>query len=253
MKKILILLIISFFSFQMCFAQEDSDENFEQYFSQDSDATQEIQGHVEYNDVEESEDAGSIYLNDDVLYKQVNFAAPKKINSDKLNLEAKKATFQPFGTEMKNASRFDTQEYAISPINTSYSGQIGKFTFGTKYNSGLSARAEVNYSTAIFTKYEGRYFALTTTFLKSTGSDYSSYNDRFQIAPEWKITKRLSLLDVMQTDMFQINKKNEIVLRYKPNFKKYADEVQFELGAGQSFYNDSFVKSSVTFSTNLKL
>lgn len=252
MKKILILLIISIFSLQTCFAQEDPDENIEQYFQNETESTEQIQGQIEYNDTGVQEEDAGIYLNDDVLYKQVNFTAPKKISSDRLNIEAKKPTFQPFGGEMKNASRFDTQEYSITPVNTSYSGQVGKLTFGTKYNSSLNS-AQVNYSTAIFTKYEGRYFALTSTFLKSTDSDYSSYSDRFQIAPEWKITNRLSLLDVMQTDMFQVNKKNEIILRYKPNFKKYADEVQFELGAGQSFYNDNFVKSSVTFSTNLKL
>ena len=41
-------------------------------------------------------------------------------------------------------------------------------------------------------------------------------NDKFYIAPELKITKRLSLLDVMKTDVAQVNKSNELILRYTP-------------------------------------
>jgi len=57
----------------------------------------------------------------------------------------------------------------------------------------------------------------------------------------------------MKTDVYQINKSNELVLRYTPHMKKYAEELQFEVGAGQTFYADTYVNSSLRFSTNFKL
>lgn len=120
------------------------------------------------------------------------------------------------------------------------------------YDSSLGS-AQVNYSTGLFTKYEGKHFALSTAFSKNTNCNYDSYSDKFFIIPELKLTRRLSLLDVMQTDVNQINKSNELVLRYTPHFKKHPDDVQFEFGAGQSFYEDTYINSSVRFSTKFRL
>jgi hypothetical protein len=150
------------------------------------------------------------------------------------------------------ASKFSSQEYAINPVSTSYVQKFGKFSFGTIYDSSLDS-ASVNYATSIFSKYEGKHFAFSTEFEKNTNLNNADFNDKIFIVPELKLTKRLSLLDVMQTDVNQINKKNEIVLRYTPHFKNYADDVQLEIGAGQTFYNDDYVKSSVRFSTKFKL
>ena len=113
--------------------------------------------------------------------------------------------------------------------------------------------AGASYSTEVFTKYEGKHFAFKTAFSKSTNSSYNSYDDRMYFAPELKLTKRLSIIDALQTDMIQINRKNEVVLRYNPPIKKYADEVQLELGAGQSFYENNYINSSIRFSTRFKL
>lgn len=237
---------------QLCFAEGETEEDISSYFTDEPEQTNELQGHLEYNREPEEQEQNVIWLKTPVDYNAINITKPQKIELKSLITGVKKPSFQPIQDELKTVSKFSSQEYDIKPVSTSYSKKLGKFSFGTMYDSSLGS-AQVNYSTGLFSKYEGKYFALGTAFSKNTNYKYDSYNDKFYIIPELKITKRLSLLDVMQTDVNQINKSNELVLRYKPHFKKYADDVQFELGAGQSFYEDNYIKSSVRFSTRFKL
>lgn len=236
------------FTANLCFA-DDYDDYIEKNFAvPEKDEIQELHGYIEY--VEDPQDA--IYLDSYNQTKGINITTPQKFAKSGLATKAK-PDLSIFNTEnIEKASNFNSQEYMIHPTSSSYSGKVGRFTLGTSYSSYLDS-AEINYSTNVFSRYEGKRFALTTTFSKSTRSDYASYKDKISIAPEIKLTKRLSLLDVFQTDLSQISKKNELVLRYKPNFRKYADKVQFELGAGQSYYNDAYINSSIRFSTNFKL
>ena len=255
MKKILLILLMLICFAQICIAEGETEEDIDSFFAEDTPAI-ELHGHLEYNNqsqlTEDEQEKNAVRLDDAVITNSINFTEPKKISSKSLISKSKKPTFHPIQNDLESASKFATQEYDINPVSTTYSEKFGRLSFGTMYNSSLDS-AQVNYSTGIFTKYEGKRFALSTAFSKSTNSNYDSYNDKFYIAPEIKLTKRLSLLDVMQTDVNQINKKNELVLRYTPHFKKYADDVQFELGAGQSFYEDNYIKSSVRFSTKFQL
>ncbi len=211
-----------------------------------------LEGFLEYNEPSELEsEKNAVYLDSSDISKSINFTNPKKITSKSL-LGSKKPIFTPMGNELKSASRFSSQEYIINPVSTSYSQKLGKVTLGTVYDSSLDS-ASINYTTSVFSKFENKHFALSTAFAKDTNLNESTFGDRIYVIPELKLTKRLSLLNVWQTDTNQINKKNEVVLRYTPNIGKYADDVQFEVGAGQSFYNDEYVKSSLRFSTKFKL
>lgn len=286
MKKILLLALILTFGAQICFAQtaitnnatksnetvdntelddyvqsNDPDENIDRYFSEDvteeleTETTSEaasqttINGYLEYSEMDQEPVQEAIQL-EPAETAQVNFSQPKKIGSKSLITE-KKPLFTPMQSGLETASMFSTQEYNIKPVNTTYSKKFGQFSFGTTYDSYLDS-ARASYTTGMFSKYEGKYLALSTIFSKNT-RDYNSYSDKIYIVPELKLTKRLSLLDAMSTDVYQINKKNEVVLRYTPHLKKYADDVQFEIGAGQSFHEDDYVNSSVRFSTRFKL
>lgn len=229
-----------------------NEQTVDQYTGTNNDQTVELNGYVQYNSEQQQEEATAIHL-EPVETKTINFSQPKRVDSS-IPDGFKKPTFHPIETNaLESASKFSTQEYDISPVSTSYGKKLGKFTFGTMYNSSLSSSASNSYSTGIFSKYEGKYFALNAIYSKSTNSNYDSYNDKFSFAPELKLTKRLSLLDVMQTDVYRINTSNEIVLRYTPHMKKYADDVQFELGAGQSYYDANYINSSIRFSTRFKL
>lgn len=256
MKKILLLILILAFSIQICFAEEGSEEDIESYFNTEPQQTTELHGYLEYSqnqdENEQNQEQNAILLDEPENPKSINLTKPQKIESKSLISGTKMTTFAPIQDDLKNASKFSTLEYNIRPVSTNYSKKFGKFSFGTMYDSSINA-ANTNFTTGLFTKYEGKHFAFSTAFSKNTNGNNDTFNDNFFVAPELKLTKRLSLLDVMQTDVAQISKSNELVLRYTPHFKKYADDVQFELGAGQSFYQDSYVKSSLRFSTKFKL
>lgn len=247
MKKILLLLFILIFSVQICTAEGEDEEDIDSYFNEEE-AVQ-LNGYLEYNDsMQENE---SIELQPSEINK-INFTQPKKITPSSVRNHIKKPTFHPIQEELEAASKFSTQEYDIRPINASFSQKVGRFSFGTRYDSSLGS-ASASYSTSIFSKYEGKYFAISTAFAKSTNLNDPTFDSKIFFMPELKLTKNLSLLNVLQTDVNQIYKKNELVLRYTPHFKKYADDVQLELGAGQSFYEDNYINSSVRFSTRFKL
>lgn len=248
MKKILLAILILSFTCQLSFADEVSDEDIENVFTDEPEQSTEIQGYLEYT--ESPDDA--IYLDETAKESGLNISGPKSFNSKSLVSGSKKPTLQPIQDGLDVASKFSSQEYNIGPVSNVYDKKIGKVSFGTTYDSFLNS-ARVNYSTGIFAKYDGKHFAVTSTFAKRTNSNYDSYTDRIYVAPEWKLTKRLSLLDVMQSDVMQISKSNEIVLRYKPHFKNHAEDVQLELGAGQSFYEDNYINSSIRFSTRFRL
>jgi len=225
----------------------DSIENINNYFN-DEEQTTELNGYAQYNEEEPAEEP-AVYLENTAEGHGINFTGPKKVRSKALT---KTPDLQPLQGGLQAASKFSTQEYDIRPVSTSYSRKFGQFSLGTAYNSSIDS-ARVGYSTSLFAKYEGKYFALTTGASKSTNNNYDDYSDKMFFAPELKLTKRLSLLNVMKTDVYQINKSSELVLRYSPHMKKYADDVQFEVGAGQTFHDDNAINSSLRFSTNFKL
>lgn len=286
MKKIFLSLFVILITCQTCFADinvdkaTDSEKKLDNkeikssetilnvnnhepdnIFTNDPQTSSELQGYLEYDETPND----TIYLKEQVESSQntIYLKSPSNVNSLKLKAPAKVGTKSLISTSIKKipmsevdsldaASKFSTQEYNISPINGDYTIKSGGMSFGTVYNSDIDGAQSV-YSTGVFTKYEGNHFAVKAGFTKNTKSAYSSYSDKIFFAPELKLTKRLSILDVIQTDMQQINKKNEVVLRYTPSIKKHADDVQFEVGAGQYFYENNYINSSVRFSTRFKL
>lgn len=253
MKRIILVTLLLLLSINICRAEDAIGDNVDEdnVFTDDAPAAEELHGFVEYNEPEE-EVNNTIYLKEPININNINLSAPKKIGSKSLIPETKKPTFEPMGNPLETASKFYTDEYHIKPISASYSQNFGKLSFGTSYDTFLSS-ARLNNSTGLFAKYEGKHFALRTVYSKSANNYNNYYDDNFYIVPELKLTKRLSLLDIMQTDVYQINKSNELVLRYTPRLKKYADDVQLELGAGQSFYDNNFIGSEIRFSTRFKL
>ena len=282
MKKIILATLILIFTCQVSFADdvekeeaaplpetalitsrlELPQEETDNIFTNDPQSETELQGYLQYDDVADD----SIYLEPQLESTQntVYLKAPTDSNSLKLKTPTKVGSkslgsattkqIQMTNTKRMNSaySMFSAQEYNITPVSSDYTVKKGSVSVGTTYNSGISS-AQSSYSTGFFTKYEEKYYSITAGFTRGTNSSYAAYSDRMFFAPELKLTKRLSLLDVIQTDMLQVNRKNEVVLRYTPHFKRYADDVQFELGAGQSFYEENFVNSSVRFSTRFRL
>ncbi len=191
--------------------------------------------------------------NSEFKKKAINIKTPPKFatksllsNKDKTNIPKDNSII------LDSSSKFSNPEYWINPISTSIATKSGKFSVGTSYYSGLDS-ASLSSTTGIFTRYDGKHFAISTSFSKSSQYNDSSCSDSFAIAPEIKITKRLSFVDSIQTNVNQVDRKNKMVLRYNPKLKNHEDDVQLEFGVGQSFYENQYVKSSITFSTQFKL
>lgn len=264
MKKILpaifLLLLFCLNLGSFCLAGEtNSSDNI---FTDNSDENNlELRGYLEYEDEPQEtiflEDQGetpqnTIYMKTPSKQRSVNIEGPKKIGSKSLLSTAAKQVPEPAVNRLEAASKFSSQEYDINPVSSSYSGKSGNMTFGTTYDSSISS-AQLNYSAGFFTRYDGKRFAITSAFSKNTDNNYDGYDNKLYLAPELKLTKRLSLLDVMQSDLVQPTRKNEVVLRYRPKIGTHSDDIQFELGAAQSYNENQYINSSVRFSTRFKL
>lgn len=225
-------------------APEEEDENI---FTNDPQTNMELQGFLEYTEPE-----NAVFLEDTAYKSSLNLKAPSKIGSKSFIPSKMKQSQYLNQRSLEAASKFSNVEYMMAPVSTSFKANAGNFSIGTMYDSSLDS-TQLSYTTGIFTKYDGKYFAITTAFSKNAKTSSDTYSDKIYFAPELKITKRLSLLDIMQTDVMQTTKKNEVVLRYSPPLKKYADDVQFELGAGQSFSEDKQINSTLRFSTKFRL
>ena len=230
-QKVLLLLLILILS-PKCFAD-------------DSNFIQQLRGHLEYNEEVEELDSNSIYLEPEAK-KYINLTQPQSIKSKSLNLN--NPDFSIFSSNMQKASTFSEQEYNIKSIYGDLSENYGKFTIGTKYGSYIDD-GEINYMTGIYTKIDGKRLALTLAAQTQTGSSYSHYTDKIIIAPELKLTDRLSLLDIIKTDMLQTSQNNRIVLRYNPKLKNHNDDLFLEFGAENTYREQEYVKSSIIFST----
>jgi hypothetical protein len=208
-------------------------------------------------EVESSEN--SVGLSDnDFKRRDFNLKAPPKFATKSLMSPAEKDSTLPNDNSilLQASSKFSNPEYLITSVYTSCSTSTSiptrKFSVGTSFYSGLDS-ASLSSSTGVFTRYDGKHFAISSSFSNDSQYNDNSYSHSFSFAPELKLTKRLSFIDVLSTDLNQVDKSNRMVLRYNPKLKNHPDDVQLEVGIGQSFYENQYVKSSVSFSTRFKL
>lgn len=153
---------------------------------------------------------------------------------------------------LAKSSKLSGDEYYIAPIFNYVSEQAGNFSYGTYYGASMDS-AQMTYSTSMFTRYDGKKYALTGTVSTDTQSIDGSYQSMLWIAPELKLTKSLALRDTVKTYMGVPVKKNSISLIYTPQLKKYIDSLRFELGLSQTFYESGYNNASLEFSTKFKL
>lgn len=150
-------------------------------------------------------------------------------------------------------SSLNTVEYSIAPISgKSYAKKSG-FTLGTMYDQGIDY-AELEQSTGVFSRYETKYFAISTAYAKTVNTTNNNYNDNFYLAPELILNQYFSLKEVLSTDITKNRKKFETVLSINPFGKRDIDRLRFELGAS-STYDDknALLKNQFKFSTKFKL
>jgi len=196
------------------------------------------------------EEDETIYLDKDIQHpalniKPVNTIVP--VYTPVLNgsrIEARRA--------LARASKLTGEEYYIAPIFNYVKESAGNFSYGTFYSAAMDS-AQMTYSTNLFSRYDGKHYALTGLISSDSQSIDGAYKGMLGIAPEIKLTKSLSIKDTMKAYMGVPVKKNQISLIYTPQFKKYVDSLRLELGASQSFYENGATNSAVEFSTKFKL
>ena len=151
-----------------------------------------------------------------------------------------------------NYSKYTGSEYSIAPVSGKSSKKIGNFSAGTTYSQGIDY-GELEQSSGVFTKYQYKKFALSTSYAKTVNTTNNNYNDNFYIIPELQLNQYLAIKNVLSADTAKKRKKAEVVLSVNPFGKRDFDRLRFEFGASETYdeVSDSF-KKQFKFMTNYK-
>ncbi|MCM1265040.1 MAG: hypothetical protein NC200_02480 [Candidatus Gastranaerophilales bacterium] len=153
---------------------------------------------------------------------------------------------------LSNASRLTGEEYYIAPVWSYVKEQVGNFSYGTQYTSGIDT-SQLQTTMNLYTRYDFKYFALTGA-VGTNEKNIEGINDRtIQIAPEIKLSKSFVIRDTVQAYVNDTVKKNKISIIYTPQWQKCPGMVRIELGITNSYYTGGKVNSAVEFSTRIRL
>ncbi|MBQ6516098.1 hypothetical protein IJI31_02850 [bacterium] len=235
MKKLKILLILLFIFglSNACFSEEDAV----------------LSGYVVFDDNTQN----VVYLNDTIDKPTLNLNDQNGIRAIKA---VKKNKNELINTKSVFSSQLNIPEYKkIAPRLFSQIEKNDFFSYGTTFGSDVdNTSAQLEYLANVYTRVESKHLAFTTTYATSLGNFGASDLSRsFILSPEIKLTRHLSVLDNFQVYMGRQKKKNEFVLRYRPEFRHHEDMLQMDLGAGQNYYDNGNTSSFFKFSTNFRL
>lgn len=218
-----------------------TDEDCDGAITLDADDNTTVKGYLEY-----MEGAESIGLKDDKKDFVLNLSVPQKFSSTKVadNINLPQTSFA-----QNIYARSGDIAYNIAPLNTSAVATKGNFSIGTSYNESIDT-SDLGFTTSFFTKYDRKYFSLSTSFDKNAGVAYSLVVDKFNFTPEIKLNDYISIKDILTSDITRNRRQNSLVLSIKPTKD---DRLRFEFGAGQT-YDESraLIKSQVNFSTQFQ-
>ena len=154
---------------------------------------------------------------------------------------------------LSNATRVTGEEYIIAPIWTKITEQVGNFSYGTLYTSGLDY-SQLQTTMNIYTRYDFKYFAIIGAIGTNERNTYMDKDEQtIQIAPEIKLTKSFVIRDTVQAYVNEPYKKNNISIIYTPQIRNNPDILRFELGFSQTYYGNGKTNSAIEFSTKIKL
>lgn len=203
-----------------------------------------LQGYAEYYDDEANTIALDLPQNE---YLVLNIRKPQAI-------EGKYFGYLQYSPSLfdNNYSKYTGSEYSIAPISGSSSKKIGRFSAGATYSQGIDY-GELEQSSGIFSKYQYKNFAISTSYAKTINSTNNTYNDNFYIIPELKLNQYLTLKNILSADTIKKRNKAEVVLSVNPFGDKDYDRLRLEVGASETYdvVNNSF-KNQLKFSTNYK-
>lgn len=222
-------------------SEENSEPDVEEYQIGDMYADV-LHGYAQYDEGEEN----AIFLTDTLSeFQAIKLAKPARVGT-------KKYAALPQSSPGLYSS-LSTVEYSIAPVSGSSFAKKGGFSAGTIYSQGIDY-AELEQSTGVFSRYESKYFAISTAYAKTVNSTNNNYNDNFYVAPELILNQYFSLKEVLSADIAKNRKKAEFILSINPFGKKDIDRLRFELGTSATYDDtNALLKNQFKFSTKFKL
>lgn len=203
-----------------------------------------LKGYAEY-----IEGADDILYMDNYQKLSLNIKSPEKISSK--NLMDGKTQYS--GSNYNLISKFKSDEYSISPDNRNFMLQEGNWTYGTSFGSEIST-SQLERSTGLFTRYENKYFALSSNYNKNNMTTAQIQTDNVSITPEFKFNNYISIKDVLSKDMTRNRRSSELIFSINPLGAKDKDRMRLNFGAKQTYdENTGNTWSQLNFTTNFKL
>ena len=203
-----------------------------------------LHGYAEYFDDEENAVALDLTPNE---YLVLNIKKPVAV-------EGKYFGYLQYSPSLfnQNYSKYNGSEYSISPVSGSASKQVGGFSAGATYSQGIDY-GELEQSSGIFTKYQYKRFAISTSYAKTINTTNNNYNDNFYIIPELRLSQYFTIKNILSADTVKKRKKAEVILSVNPFGKKDYDRLRIEFGASETYdeINNVF-KNQLKFSTMYK-
>jgi len=204
-----------------------------------------LHGYASYDENEQE----TIVLEDDIKdFQALNIRIPSRVEAIKFN------GFKRASVIQNNLySKYNNMEYSIAPLSSRNYRSKGGFSAGTMFDQGIDY-AELEQSTGVFSRYDSKYFAVSTAYAKTVNSTNNNYNDNFYFSPELKLNQYFTLKEVLSADITKNRKKAEFVVSINPfGFKDY-DRLRFEFGASTTYDDTNTVlKNQFKFSTKFKL
>lgn len=203
-----------------------------------------LHGYTEYFDDEENAISLDLPENE---YLVLNIKKPVAIEGKYFGyLQSSPSLFD------NNYTKYNGSEYSISPISGSSSKSVGGFSAGATYSQGIDY-GELEQSSGIFTKYQYKRFAISTSYAKTVNTTNNTYNDNFYIMPELKLSQYFTIKNILSADTVKKRKKAEVVLSVNPFGNKDFDRLRLEFGASGTYdeVNNAF-KNQLKFSTMYK-
>lgn len=225
------------------------DEDYDYYGDEDyiiSDMyTDVLKGYAEYN-VEEEEGI-ELEVPD---FSLITLNIKKPVSIEEQNFSYLKST--PLFIQ-NQYSKLNSSEYNIAPMYATRSKEMGAFSAGTTFGQYIDT-GELENTSSIFSRYQYKRFALTTTYSRTLSSTDSTYTDNLYFAPEFRLNQYLTVIERLSANPINKSKKAEFILSINPFGNKETDRLRLDLGASQT-YDDEYniLKSQFRFYTVFKL
>lgn len=239
MKKSACFICCFIFFVSVTFAQDVAIDN----FVPENEALN-LKGRIEFNE------NGEILLNDEDTDKnEIKLSLPKAVKATSLSeVNSSKTTV---ADKQAKISDFYSTFWSKSEQSVLNSKRNGCLSYGSYFENVISD-TQMEYRTKFYTRYDTKKFALTTALGQDQYITSGNFLNYFYITPEYKLKHGFVLKDAFKISTIG-RRKNEIILQYNPKTKTLENNLNFELGVGQTTYESNRSVYHFKFATTFRL